>query len=622
MDAPHPAEILRRTFVDLDAAVLRVVEATRRIDRSDPGLVDFLADLDKILRATERLRALAQTEKATLTKAIATASISEDELSRARHDLRAQVNPMKGYGELVAEELRDDPSRHDRTTEAQLDAIVEAADGILPVIDRLQYVDLEVARASMPMDSIAPGLMVNAREAEGLRYEGRFKGRRVLIIDDSEFNRDLLSRQLTKAGLEVLTATGGREGLSLVGHEPVDLILCDIMMPVMNGHEVLRELKRADHSRDIPVLMISALAETKSIVSCLEAGADDYLSTPFNATILHARIKGCLDKKILADNDREHVGQLKDARAEMEMAIQAMDDGFAVFDRDRRLTLCNKKFRELYPAVGLLGGGGFTFEELLVANYHAGVYFTERRLSGSRPPEERLGDWKGPRLARFESTQAHMERLRDGRWIEIQNNRTPSGGTVSVHKDVTAMKQDEERLTFLALHDPLTGLANRTKFEARLREAVAKAKGDSEGFSLMYLDLDGFKQVNDTLGHEFGDDLLIRVGKELEANTRDADLVARLGGDEFAVILDKESDKEKVSAVSRRIIEAIGERIEGEGRAVEFGVSVGVAVYPDDGESEEVFLGNADTAMYAAKRAGKGQHRFYADLSEEEKKRA
>jgi two-component system cell cycle response regulator len=390
-----------------------------------------------------------------------------------------------------------------------------------------------------------------------------------------------------------------------------------VMMPVMNGYETLTHLKGHMNSKNIPVLMISALSEVDSIVRCIEAGAEDYLPTPFNPVVLHARIKACLEKKILRDREQENLDKLELARQKLETAIESIEDGFAVFGPDQRLTLCNQQFQRLYPGVEKLGLHGFTYEELLWENSRLGVYFEERRHVDQEPLDQAaLESWVHSNNSSQLASETYFIRLRDFRWIEVINSRTPDGGQVSVHKDVTNRKEDEDRLTYLSLHDPMTGLDNRSSFESHLKDTFKRSEEKDETFAIMFLDLDGFKNINDTLGHEVGDQVLIYISDILKKSVRSEDVVSRLGGDEFAILLGAPGDRESVSHIANRILKSVGDHYVHGYSLVPFGVSIGAAQYPHDGTTPEILLANSDTAMYAAKKSGKGHYRFFSDISE------
>lgn len=574
---------------------------------------EFTEDVKNILSASEFFHQLVEQGRETLTSKIESNSLQEDDLKEIRHDLRAKVGAMIGYSELIQEELSDFGTDEAGEYSKILGNVLDMAKHLIPLIDGLR---LDEVLLGEEFDANEGSNESNLLFETNLSYGDQFADCTVLIIDDSAYNREILSRRLSRYGVKVATAGNGADGLELVKNKPIDLILLDIMMPIMNGYEVLTRLKADSALKDIPVLMISALSEVDSIVRCIEIGAEDYLPSPFNPVVLHARIKACLEKKKLRDREQENQLQLDLERQKLEMAIESIEDGFAVFDAQSRLSLCNKQFRSLYPGVEALGGVGFTYEELLRKNRDLGVYFEERRHSEHQESADDPEDWIRMNVTRQKHESDYLICLRDGRWIEVINSSTPDGGKVSVHKDVTARKQDEERLTFLALHDALTGLANRSFFETHLNDAFVSGSEGLKPFAVMFLDLDGFKKINDTLGHDVGDQVLIFVAEALKKTMRSHDVIARLGGDEFALIIPTPITRTDLDHLTDRILKAIGDHYEYEGTRVPFGVSIGVARYPGDGDTPEVLLSHSDEAMYAAKKSGKGHARFYEDLKD------
>ncbi|HGX92955.1 MAG TPA: GGDEF domain-containing protein, partial [Candidatus Tenderia sp.] len=179
---------------------------------------------------------------------------------------------------------------------------------------------------------------------------------------------------------------------------------------------------------------------------------------------------------------------------------------------------------------------------------------------------------------------------------------------VAVYSDITSIKENEERLEELAHFDQLTGLPNRLLFHDRLRSSMARARRQKSYLVVMYVDLDGFKAVNDTLGHEAGDQLLVRAATHLRASIRDDDTAARLGGDEFALLFNGLSSTEHVRMLAQRVIENLTLTVETEAEPLAVTASVGVALYVGDSSSEEQLLERADQAMYQAKRQGKQRY--------------
>jgi diguanylate cyclase (GGDEF)-like protein len=591
-------------------AIKTILETVHEVSASFP---QFDEDVKSIVAACALFTDLLEKERVSVTQKMKSGELTEDHMKEVRHDLRAKIGAIIGYSELIQEDLADD-EKSDAAEQYThtLNSIVEQAKQLIPIIDGLRVegaLQEEVYSTNENDYDMVPGAESN------MSYGEQYAHCTVLIIDDSAYNREILSRRLSRYGVNVTTADNGAKGLDMVLSQSVDLVLLDIMMPVMNGYEVLTQLKSDAKTKNIPVLMISALSEVDSIVRCIEAGAEDYLPTPFNPVVLHARIKACLEKKILRDREQENLDKLELARQKLETAIESIDDGFAVLDKDTRLTISNSQFQKLYPGVEKLGFHGFTYEELLRENIGLDVYFSERRSSGQQAETvQEKENWVKLYGARQRSSETYLIRLHDGRWIEVVNSKTPDGGQVSVHKDVTDRKEDEERLTFLALHDPLTGLSNRSAFEAILNATFITAKETNANFAIMFLDLDGFKGINDTYGHEVGDRVLMLVSEALKKSVRTGDVVARLGGDEFAIILTASSTKDNICIVADRVLKMIDDRYVHNGKPLTYGISIGIACYPEDGDTTETMLINSDVAMYTAKKSGKGHYRFFSDI--------
>jgi diguanylate cyclase (GGDEF)-like protein/PAS domain S-box-containing protein len=184
---------------------------------------------------------------------------------------------------------------------------------------------------------------------------------------------------------------------------------------------------------------------------------------------------------------------------------------------------------------------------------------------------------------------------------------------VSVFSDITERWRNDERLRHLAFHDPLTDLPNRSLLLERLGQLIDQTEREPRQVAVLFLDLDRFKAINDTLGHDVGDQLLKAVARVLQGTVRQSDTVARLGGDEFVVILDNPDSAAQVESIAKRIIGAVGEARVLEAHSVEIGVSVGIAVFPHDGRTPETLISHADTALYAAKGAGRNGYRFFGD---------
>ena len=530
----------------------------------------------------------------------------EEFWKEARHDLRASIGAIKSYSELLSEDLEEEASKDFLRL---LDRLISKVNTLLPVISKIV--------PESPLQSTSEdATVVKVRPQSKPKILGR-----ILIIDDDPKKRNILRRHLETMGHTTSESPDGESGLIDAEQQDIDLILLDILMPEMSGHEVLDILKQNKHTKDIPVLVISSLSELDSVVRCIDAGADDYLEMPVDPVLLNARVNACLEKKNAADREKKHSAELEKARNVLHAAMESIEDGFAIFDAKECLVMKNTSFSDMYPSVEILGEEGFSYEDFLNQNIKLHRYFISKR-SGDNSSQGNGSHGKRDQQAWFSQTLNHFRqktdpqeiRLSDGRWIEAVNALIPTGGTVVLHKDITERKRREREIQHRADYDALTGLANRSYFDQSLQKAFTKASSQGAPFGLMFFDLDGFKRVNDDLGHDFGDLVLTNVSEKLKASLRETDLVARLGGDEFCALVYDVQTTDFLRAAADRCLKAIGTYVERDGVRANFGVSIGVAIFPGDANTPEELLSSADAAMYDAKKSGKGTFRFFSEL--------
>ncbi|MBB6307208.1 bifunctional diguanylate cyclase/phosphodiesterase [Xanthobacter tagetidis] len=309
-------------------------------------------------------------------------------------------------------------------------------------------------------------------------------------------------------------------------------------------------------------------------------------------------------------------------------AVEAMSDGFAMWDEHDRLVTCNQRYRDLFSRIAHFLTPGERFEDILRKGIEVGQY-PEAAADVEAFVAERL-HW-------HRNGTGGIERLLpDGRWVLMTERLTADGGIVGIRTDVTelktaladlaqanarateaaaearrqniALRERESRIRFLAHHDDLTGLPNRVLFRERVADALDSAFDQGGQLALLYLDLDRFKDVNDTLGHPVGDALLRAAAERLIACVASPQLVARLSGDEFAVISLAPRQPEAAEELSRRIIEVLAEPYAVLGHAISISVSVGISVAPGAGADADTLLKHADLALYQAKARGRGTH--------------
>ena len=301
---------LRQEFIAPAAAIVGyteiLIEDARRL-----ALDDYLSDLERIRSAGNALHALLQS---VLAQEHASDAVIFDH-SKLRHDLRTPINAIKGYGEMLAE----DAAGAKDALLADIGKLLDAADGMLKRIDALVDFRGDAGTGEHPPAGMSGAVeAVRAIRAVAAGPIGPDVHGRILIVDDNASNRDLLGRQLTRAGHAVADADGGHAALDRLERDAFDLILLDMMMPDISGYEVLRRLKAQPATADIPVIMISALDDLDSVTRCLEAGAVDYLLKPFDPTLLRARIGSSIENKILRDREKVMVEELRREKARSE----------------------------------------------------------------------------------------------------------------------------------------------------------------------------------------------------------------------------------------------------------------------------------------------------------------
>jgi class 3 adenylate cyclase len=288
------------------------------------GLDDMLPDLKKIQSSAQNLHDLVDRLLDEQTALALFEGKDADEVQKTlRHDLRTPLNAIKGYGEMLLEDLEE---LGDLEMSGEFTAMIGEADRLLGQLDTV--IDFSEGATGVPEEGDAPaaGAAMFAQLAESIRPVGQgdlkaVETGKILVVDDLESNRDVLSRRLTREGHQVSVAEGGREALRKLAGEDFDLVLLDLMMPDMNGFEVLTRLKADEELHRIPVIIVSALDELDSTIRCIEAGAEDYLSKPFNPTLLKARINACLERKRWQERERLYLDRLEAEKEKYEALL-------------------------------------------------------------------------------------------------------------------------------------------------------------------------------------------------------------------------------------------------------------------------------------------------------------
>ncbi|PLX36827.1 MAG: PleD family two-component system response regulator [Hyphomicrobiales bacterium] len=448
---------------------------------------------------------------------------------------------------------------------------------------------------------------------------------RVLVVDDVLANVKLLEARLTAEYFEVITAMNGVEALKYCEQGLCDIVLLDVMMPGMDGFEVCRRLKSDPRTLHIPVVMVTALEQPSDRVKGLQAGADDFLTKPVNDIALITRVKSLVRLKMLTDELRMRSVTGQEMGFDGTVDIEALD----VNKRGKLLLVDDRRSSYERVAAGL-------------ASEHDVVVETDPQEALFRAAEGDfdlailslgLANFDGLRLC---SQMRSLERTRSLPILLItepeDNARLMRGLDLGVNDYVLRpvdknemlarvrtqirrkryadhLRDNVQQTMEMAITDGLTGLQNRRYLETHLGTLVEQARDRSKALAALIVDLDYFKAVNDTYGHDAGDEVLREFARRLRKNVRGIDLTCRYGGEEFVIVM-PETDRAQAYAIAERLRQRVaGEpfMVLGGAKAIDVTISVGVATLDHADDTPETILKRADNALYMAKRSGRNK---------------
>lgn len=432
---------------------------------------------------------------------------------------------------------------------------------------------------------------------------------RILLADDDATVRLLMQAALEKAGFDVMVACDGNEAVRLFEKAPADMVMLDVEMPGMDGYQVCSYLRKKIGD-ELPIMMVTGMDDMQSINHAFEAGATDFIAKPINWNLIAYRIlylrRGYLN--MLA---------LKVANARSKAIFSAIPDTmFILNDKGMVIDICSHPDNTPWLTTGAENTLSRSLPEEIVNLYQGAA--DRARSHGT------VELFEYPLKLAGEKTRYYENRI-----VVIDPQET-----LCLVRDITERKDSESKIFHLAYFDNLTGLPNRQSFMERLEGEIKRARYTGNKLAVLFLDLDGFKSINDTMGHNTGDIVLQWAAERLQSSTRPSDFVsrnnadqsevklARLGGDEFTVVIPNLPRTEDALILAHRIREAMRRPFHLESRDVVLTASIGIALYPDDGADAETLLKHADTAMYHAKSEGRDNCQFYnIDLTSQAEKR-
>ena len=449
----------------------------------------------------------------------------------------------------------------------------------------------------------------------------------ILIVDDDEVDRTACRRALSRHGFghaRILEADMGENGLLLIWREHPDIVLLDYRLPDADGIQVLRQIASPSGVlvSDMPsVVMMTGAAEIEVAVEAMRLGARDYLvkdtemryldllpevldrileERVLRAQMLQAREALQAVNQQLELSVQERAAELFAEREQAMITLASIADAVFVLDNDGRV-------RQMNPAAERITGENRA--NLIGCQLSNCITFldAENRRAVARSPGQLPED-----------TSLILVR-RDGSELVVKASggkmRTDRGevrGMVIVFHDITREHARSHALMYQATHDPLTDLPNRLLFADRLSQSINHADHNNEKLAVVFLDLDGFKNVNDTFGHHVGDHLLRSVAIRLQGCIRESDSLARLAGDEFTMVVSGKNADQGVQNVASKVIRELTTPFDVDGNEIQIGTSVGISIFPDDGASADELMEKADAAMYEAKMRGGSAYRYYS----------
>ena len=417
---------------------------------------------------------------------------------------------------------------------------------------------------------------------------------RVLVADDDPSIQLIAKTVLAGEGFDVIQARDGSEAISVLDTTNIDLLLCDVLMPEVDGYEVCRYVRAHADYRLLPILMLTSLDDIESIEKAYKLGATEFALKPINWTLLPKRVRYILRAS-------QTLNALRESEERYALAARGANDGLWDWDLQRDTIYYSPRWAELIGA-------------------------QDKKLSDSPcewfnrvHPEERERTQQDLRRLIAEETENFELQFRihreDGtfRWMLARGlvvrdeNQRPFRVAGSM-TDISAQVEAQEKLAHDAFHDSLTGLPNRTLFLDRLERALRAAEREPDRtYAVLFIDLDRFKTINDSLGHWAGDQLLLEVARRLNSVLRSSDTLARLSGDEFTILLEATDGVASAEVLAERIHEVLGEPFSLARELISISASIGIAPGIHGYRVADEILRDADSAMYRAKESGRSR---------------
>jgi len=444
----------------------------------------------------------------------------------------------------------------------------------------------------------------------------------ILIVDDHPENLVALEAILDAEDRNLVKANSGQEALTLAVKMEFSLVLLDVQMPDMDGFEVASLMRKHKKTKSIPIIFVTAInKDQKYVFKGYESGAVDYLFKPLDPIILGHKVRFFLELDYKNKQLQRRINEVMQLKEDNELLLKSVGEAVIGVNTAGGITFVNPAATKIFNS---------KIDTLLGTNISDLLSYDEESDQPFIWPES---------STYLKCSEGHSDKIdnniygiRDGKSFPaefivtpISRSDAPFNGAVFALRDITQRKEIENQLLHSARYDSLTGLVNRSYFETILENAITRARRNDTMVGLMFLDLDHFKEVNDTLGHGVGDSLLKEVSRRLSGCIREVDTLCRLGGDEFTLILESINTQEDIICVAEKLLNQLADRFyitENETvHEVHVGASIGLVAYPLSANNIVDLLKCADIAMYQAKTQGRNNYQVYSAHMESKMRR-
>jgi len=425
----------------------------------------------------------------------------------------------------------------------------------------------------------------------------------ILVVDDLEANLEAMRALLENdEKWQLRCVDSGEAALRCLLAEDVSLVLLDVQMPQMDGYEVASLMRGSPRTRDIPIIFVSAIARTQELIlRGYSSGAVDFILKPFDPQVLRHKVQNLLTLETNRRALQKISEQLERERAFNDSILKNAAEGILVVDHQGLILYNNPVIVEWIDSHSpSLRGRNFCE---LVAAPAGETTWQQSNI---------YRHWQKKQVYHLREATMHS----NGGTLPVALSCAPlpypQQAMVIIVRDISVELDLKARLEELIVTDPLTGLLNRRGFHIAVENVLARAQRKGEGFAVVYLDLDGFKRVNDSMGHAAGDELLRYVGRQLKSGLRRYDMLARIGGDEFTLLLDGLGNAGDAGRVVEKLLQLVSQSHQIGGEDFSINASAGIACYPQAGQDAESLLLAADMAMYEAKQSGGKRYHFHS----------